>query len=143
MPRSPTPHPTDGELEILEILWERGSSPLGEICAALRERREVATTTVATMLKVMLGKKLVRRARATKGYRWSAAVSRDTAAEGLVGKLVDRVFAGSAGRLVAHMMEAGRLSDDDLDEVRRLLADAKIKRSGSGKPRPKQGRKRS
>lgn len=121
MPRSRTPHPTDGELEILQILWERGPSPLGEVRAALRKRREVAATTVATMLKVMLDKKLVRRARGSQGYQWSAAVSRDAAAEGLVGKLVDRVFAGSAGRLVAHMMEAGRLTADDLDEVRRML----------------------
>lgn len=121
MPRSRTPHPTDGELEILQVLWERGPSPLGEIRAALRRRREVAATTVATMLKVMLDKQLVRRAHAPQGYQWSAAVSRDAAAEGLIGKLVDRVFAGSAGRLVAHMMEAGRLTAEDLDEVRRLL----------------------
>jgi predicted transcriptional regulator len=124
-------------LEILEILWERGPAPLGEVCSALREGRDVATTTVATMLKVMHGKKLVRRTRSSQGYRWSAAVSRDAAAEGLIGKLVDRIFAGSAGRLVAHMMEAGRLSGDDLEQVRRLIAEAQAADQSPAKRRRK------
>ena len=59
MARPASSHPTDGELEILRVLWERGPSSLAEVCAALREEREVATTTVATMLRVMLDKNIV------------------------------------------------------------------------------------
>lgn len=139
MPRNPSTHPTDGELEILQILWEHGELPLGRIRAALREKREVAATTVATMLGVMRDKKLVRRARGREGYLWSAAVSRDAAAEGIVGKLIDRVFNGSAGRLVAHMMEAGRLQEDDLEEIRELLAREAERRPARTR---RQGRKR-
>ena len=50
MPRPPSTHPTDGELEILRVLWENGTSSLGAICETLRREREVAATTVATML---------------------------------------------------------------------------------------------
>src|SRR5215218_6918500 len=114
MPRPPSTHPTDGELEILRALWENGPSSLGAVCEALRRQRDVATTTVATMLKVMLEKGLVRRKQAVRGQQWSAAVTQSAAAKSMVGKLVDGVFDGSAGRLAAHLVEAGRLSDTKL-----------------------------
>jgi predicted transcriptional regulator len=121
MARPASAHPTDGELEILRVLWERGPSALGDVCAALRRDREVATTTVATMLRVMLDKGLVRRKRDARGNRWSAAVSHAAAADSLVGKLVDGVFDGSAQRLVAHLVEGGRISAQELAELRALV----------------------
>jgi predicted transcriptional regulator len=121
MPRPASQHPTDGELEILRALWERGASSLGEICEALRRERDVATTTVATMLKVMLDKGLVRRKRAVRGHQWSAAISQSAAAQSMVGKLVDGVFDGSASRLVAHLVEDGKLSAKELAELRALI----------------------
>ncbi len=121
MPRPPNLHPTDGELEILRVLWERGTSPLGTICEALRRERDVATTTVATMLRVMLDKGLVRRKQAARGQQWSAAVTQAAAAKSMVGKLVDNVFDGSASRLAAHLVEAGQLSPAELTELRKLI----------------------
>lgn len=121
MPRPPSQHPTDGELEILRVLWERGPSSLSEICESLRQGREVATTTVATMLRLMLDKSLVRRKPATRGHQWSAAVTQNATASSMVGKLVDGVFDGSAGRLAVHLVEAGQLSADELSELRKLI----------------------
>jgi predicted transcriptional regulator len=121
MPRPTTTHPTDGELEILDVLWRGGPLLLGDVCAALRENRDVATTTVATMLRVMHEKKLVRRRKGKGGYEWTAAVTPADAARGMIGKLVDRVFDGSALRLAAHLVEAGQLSDDELQDLRSLI----------------------
>jgi BlaI family transcriptional regulator, penicillinase repressor len=121
MARPPSTHPTDGELEILRVLWLRGPSSLGEICEAMRRERDVATTTVATMLRVMLDKRLVRRKQAARGHQWSAAVTQAAAARSMVGKLVDGIFDGSASRLVTHLVEAGQLSDKDLAELRTLI----------------------
>jgi predicted transcriptional regulator len=121
MARPANPHPTDGELEILRVLWGRGAATLGEICESLRRERRVATTTVATMLSVMLDKGLVRRKRATRGHQWSAAVTHEAAAKGMIGKLVDNVFDGSAGRLVSHLVEGGKLSADELAELGKLI----------------------
>ena len=121
MPRPPSLHPTDGELEILRALWENGASTLGSVCETLRRERDVATTTVATMLRVMLDKGLVRRKQAARGQQWSAAVTQAAAAKSMVGKLVDGVFDGSAGRLAAHLVEAGGLSDTELNELRKLI----------------------
>ena len=114
MSRPPSQHPTDGELEILRALWERGPSSLSEICESLRRGRDVATTTVATMLRVMLDKGLVRRKPARRGHQWSAAVTQTAAARSMVGKLIDGVFDGSASRLAVHLVEAGQLSSDEL-----------------------------
>jgi len=121
MARPANPHPTDGELEILRVLWERESASLGEVCEALRRERQVATTTVATMLGVMLDKGLVRRKKAARGNQWSAAVTHAAAAKGMVGKLVDAVFDGSASRLVSHLVEGGKLSEGELAELRQLI----------------------
>jgi predicted transcriptional regulator len=131
MPRPPSLHPTDGELEILRVLWEQGSSALGTICEALRRQREVATTTVATMLRVMLDKGLVRRKQAARGQQWSAAITQNAAAKSMVGKLVDGVFDGSAGRLAAHLVEGGQLSAEELSELRKLIETSQTSRKGA------------
>ena len=123
MARSPSTHPTDGELELLQILWQAGPCSLGQICAALRLRRPIATTTVATILKVMLDKRLVHRKNTPQGYLWSAKTTRHGAASGMIRKLVDLVFDGSAQRLVAHLLESGELDDQQRRELRKMIGE--------------------
>jgi len=131
MARPASQHPTDGELEILRVLWERGPSTLGQVCDSLRRERDVATTTVATMLRVMLDKQLVRRKPAGRGHQWSAVVTQSAAARSMVGKLVDAVFDGSASQLVAHLVERGQLSARELAELRELIDTTKVSRKGA------------
>jgi predicted transcriptional regulator len=132
MARSASKHPTDVELQILRVLWERGPSSLGEVCETLRRERDVATTTVATMLRVMFDKGLVQRKPADRGHSWSAAVTQAAAARSMVGKLVDGIFNGSAGRLAAHLVEAGNLSEAELRELRQLIDSSANKVSHKG-----------
>lgn len=133
MPRTPSSQPTDGELEILNVLWDQGPSELGAIHAAMNEHRQVALTTVATMLNVMLGKGLVSRKKRGRAYAWSPRLSHTRAARGLVGKVIDGVFDGSAQRLVAHLLEDQKLTDAERNEILRLLQDAQSSRKGSTK----------
>lgn len=121
MARPASTQPTDGELEILKVLWETGPTGLGKVHAALQEQRSVAMTTVATMLKTMLTKGLVERREGPRGLLWSAKLSRQTAASGLIGKLVQHVFDGSARRLVAHLIQDGQLDDRERQEIVALL----------------------
>ena len=121
MARPPSAHPTDAELEILKVLWDAGPSELGQITAALNRERTVATTTVATTLKVMMQKGWVDRSQGPQSYLWAARVGRAEATSGLLRKLLDRAFDGSAGRLVARLVEDGALTPRDRDEIRRLL----------------------
>jgi predicted transcriptional regulator len=121
MARQPSTQPTDAELEILKILWERGPCGLGQVHAVIENRRKVALTTIATTLKTMLDKGSVGREDGPRGYVWSAAASRGSTTTSLVGKLVQHVFDGSARRLVAHLIQAGELDDFDRAEIRALL----------------------
>jgi BlaI family penicillinase repressor len=132
MARTASLHPTDGELEILRVLWAAGPSALSSVCESLREEREVATTTVATMLRLMQDKGLVKRQGAGRGALWAAAVTHKKAARGMVRKLVDGVFDGSADRLVTHLVEGDQLSQSQLVELRQLI-DARSKKSHSTK----------
>src|SRR6516165_9711678 len=137
MARTPGTQPTDGELEILNVLWSAGRSDLGTLRAILQQKRPVATTTIATMLKLMRDKGLIDRADGPRGYIWSARITRNAARAGLIGRLVDLAFEGSARGLVAHMLEAGKLSAQDRREIRRLLDD------GERKSRARKGETRS
>lgn len=127
MARPPSRQPTEGELEILHVLWDSGPSELGTVRLALQKNRVVATTTIATMLKLMETKGLVQRMGAVEGGRgllWTAKVSKKTAQAGLLQRLLDLAFEGSAHRLVSHMLEDDALSDGDRAAIRTLLEEA-------------------
>lgn len=121
MPRAPSPHPTDVELEILQALWNHGPCSLSVLCETLRAEREVAATTVATMLRVMSDKQLVKRTGSGRGATWDAAVSQHRTEQGMVRTMVDRLFDGAADRLAAHLVEGGQLNPAQLAELRQLI----------------------
>ena len=121
MARPSSTQPTDGELRILQVLWEAGPAELGKVCSALRRSRPVATTTVATMLKVMREKGLVKRSQGPRGYLWSATAGEKVTTKGLLRKLLDTAFEGSAQRLVAHLLEDGKLSRADRAQIQQML----------------------
>ncbi|NOZ40703.1 MAG: BlaI/MecI/CopY family transcriptional regulator [Planctomycetes bacterium] len=137
MARPPSVHPTDGELEILRVLWANGPTALSVVCETLRQQREVATTTIATMLKVMREKGLVQRLGSGRGAQWTATITQKRAAKKMVSKLVDHVFDGSADLLAAHLIEGGQLSREQLVELRDL-----IDQRSSEKSMAKKGAKR-
>jgi predicted transcriptional regulator len=136
MARPASALPTDGELAILRVLWGSGPATLGTLCAALTQERPVAKTTVATMLKVMLTKGLVRRTEGPRGYLWSAVISHQAAAASLLHKVLERLFDGSAGRLVAHLIENGKISNKDRAEILRLLAQGRDAKPPHKEPSP-------
>ena len=105
------------QLAIMRILWQQGEATVAEVHSRLLEERGLAPTTVATMLKVMLEKGLVERVRGERHYRWSARVSQDNATSGLLRQLIDAAFDGSAKRMVAHLMEHGKIGDKERREI--------------------------
>src|SRR4029078_1589878 len=98
---------------------------------ASREARAVAPPTVATSLRVMLDKNLVKRKPARRGHQWSAVVTQNAAAHSMVGKLIDGVFHGSPGRLAVHLVEAVKLSTNELAELRELIDSNRASRKGA------------
>ena len=96
MARRPSTHPTDAELEVLQILWKTGPTGLNEIHSALNRQRGVAKTTVATLLGVMLKKKLVRRTGGVRDYVWSAAADRTDIIDSRTGDIPGGALPGAA-----------------------------------------------
>jgi BlaI family penicillinase repressor len=120
-PRPPAPLPTDAELRILRVLWERGPSTVREVHDRLNVERETGYTTVLKFLQIMLEKGLVERDDAQRTHVYRAAVEPDETRRELVEDLADRAFGGSAMRLVMQALSAKPASAEELAQVRRLL----------------------
>jgi BlaI family transcriptional regulator, penicillinase repressor len=121
--------PTDAELAILRVLWTRGPSTVREVAADMG--REGAYTTVLKLLQIMTDKGLVRRDEAARTHVYEAAFSEGETQKQLVGDLLTRVFDGAAGQLVLRALEDGKVSRQELVEIRKLLDSAERKKGRS------------
>jgi predicted transcriptional regulator len=122
MPRPSSKHPTELELEILKVLWADGPSSVRQIQAALAPERDLAYTTVMTMLTIMANKGYVRRAKAGPGYVYRAHIKQGEASSGMLQDLIDRLFGGSTAAVMQHLLETSDLDAEELKELRQLVA---------------------
>lgn len=122
------PRPTDAELEILRVLWERGPSTVRQVHEALASSRETGYTTTLKLMQIMADKGLVTRDESSRTHVYGARVPRDVTQRQLVRDLLDRAFGGSAGRLVLQALSAVPPSREELAEIQRLIARYKERR---------------
>ena len=111
--------PTDAELAILRVLWLRGPSTVREVFDALGG--EGAYTTTLKLLQIMTDKRLVRRDDRERTHVYEAAFSEHQTQKQIVTDLLDRVFDGSAAKLVLQALEAGTATPGEIAEIRKLL----------------------
>jgi predicted transcriptional regulator len=109
------------ELELMKILWETGPATVQTVQARLAPERDLAYTTVQTMLNVLHKKGKVRRTLKERAYLYRPALTRAKAMRNAVGDIVDRMFGGSAEGLVLSLVEAERLTPERLAELARLV----------------------
>ena len=121
MARQISPLPTEGELEILRVLWSRGPSTVREVFRTLSQTRETGYTTVLKLMQIMTEKGLLRPDRSVRPQIFVPAQSEQQTQRRLVRHLVDRAFSGSAGNLVLQALSAKKASPEELQEIRRLL----------------------
>ena len=112
--------PTELELAILKVLWERGPSTVREVMEVLAEERSLGYTTVLKMLQVMTKKGLVAHS-GPRPYRYRTRSRRAATLKSLAGDLLDRAFDGSASQLLLHALEHKQACPDEIEEIRRLL----------------------
>lgn len=113
----------DLQLAILRALWTLGEAPVAEVHAALADRG-LALTTIATMLRKMEDKGLVSHRENGRQFLYRAKVDPDLVQKNLVGELVTRLFDGDPLALVSHLLRAGEIELDELDDLRRQVVDA-------------------
>ena len=121
MTKQPLQKPTASELEILRVLWERGPSTVRDVHEALREKKDLGYTTVLKLLQIMTEKRLVRRDESARTHVYAAACSQEQTERQLVTDLMNRVFGGSAARLVLQALAARKASPEELAEIRKLI----------------------
>jgi BlaI family penicillinase repressor len=122
MKKREIPRPTEGELELLGILWERGTATVRELFEAVNIKREVVYTGVLKLLQIMTEKGLVERDERERAHVYRAAVSQADTEARFLRELSERFFAGSAAQLALRALEMEKASDAELDAIRRLIA---------------------
>jgi predicted transcriptional regulator len=108
-------------MQIFRILWDLGPSPVREIHRRLEAAKGTNYSTTVKMLAVMLEKGLVTRDEKAQPHIYKAAITRDRAGKRLVRDLIDKVYNGSAHSLVLEALSAQRATQEERDEIRRLL----------------------
>jgi len=117
------PKPTDGELAILRVLWQRGPSTVRQVMEDLNRNQpgESGYTTILKLLQIMTEKGLVRRDEAERSHVYEAARAEEETQQQLVRHLLDRAFGGAAHKLVMQALAAQPAAAGELAEIRRLL----------------------
>ncbi len=121
MKRSKLPKPTETELGLLRVLWERGPSTVREVWERVAPVQRTGYTTVLKLLQIMFDKGLVTRDETQRSHVYAARMSQEATQRQVVGHLLDRVFAGSAHKLVMQALAVKRASAAELDQIRNLL----------------------
>jgi len=121
MKKPALPRPTDSELGILCVLWQRGPSTVRQVMDELNRLQTTGYTTVLKLLQIMTEKGLVRREEDGRQHIYEPTVSEEQTQRQLLGDLLDRAFNGSAQKLVMQALAAKPASAAELAEIRRLL----------------------
>ena len=125
MSRMSTPRPTDAELAILRILWDRGPSTVRQVLERMTADRQPGYTTALKLLQIMTEKGLVDRDERDRTHIYRARLSEETTQRQLVRDLVDRAFGGSAGKLVMQALATRRASVEELKSIRQAIDEAR------------------
>jgi predicted transcriptional regulator len=117
----PTMKPTDAELAILRVLWERGPSTVRAVTNSLNRDRVTGYTTALKLLQIMLDKGLVARDESERTHIYRAKSSEEKTQKQLVADLLNRAFGGSAQKMVMQALSANKASKEELAEIQKLI----------------------
>ena len=121
MARPTSRHPTELELEILKILWREGPLSGRGIRDALAETRDLAYTSVMTIMRIMTEKKYARRKKVGGNFIYHARVAEKTVTQRMLRDIVDRVFGGSAAAVMLNLLQTADLDEQELKQLRRIV----------------------
>ena len=128
MSKSSLPRPTDAELAILRVLWDRGPSTVRQVHDVLARDRQGAYTTSLKLLQIMIEKGLVDRDERDRTHIYRARLSEELTQRQLVRDLLDRAFGGSSTKLVMQALAAKRASAEELQDIRKAIDTARNER---------------
>jgi predicted transcriptional regulator len=115
----------DLQLQIMKVLWERGEGTVTDVHSAVGSERNLAYTTVATMLRKMEARGLVKHRVEGRSFFYRAAVAAEAVSTGMADHLLDRVFEGSLADMVHHLLSTRDVSREELSALEKLIAERK------------------
>jgi predicted transcriptional regulator len=113
--------PTDSELEILQVLWDKNEATVREVHEALSQTKDCGYTTTLKLMQIMFEKGLVLRDDSSRTHIYSPNVSREKTQKQLVDKMVNSLFSGSHSQLVMQALGSHTPSNKELEEIQQLL----------------------
>ena len=122
MARPASKHPTELELEILKVLWRDGPATVRQVRDALAGFRDLAATSVTTIMNIMVEKGYLARRKAGASFAYRARVTEKATTRRMLRDLLDRAFDGSAAALMVNLVEAADLDADEIARLKALLA---------------------
>ena len=115
--------PTGSELEILQVLWERGPSTVREVHEQLNAKRPMGYTGVLKLMQIMTAKGAVRRNEEQRAHVYEAVEPAEKTKQQFALDVLERVFDGSASELMMHALAGHKATKEEMEELRRLLKD--------------------
>lgn len=113
--------PTESEMEILQVLWERGASTVREVHDILSQKKDSGYTTTLKLMQIMNEKGLLNRNDDAKSHIYTAAVKKETVQKQVVSKMINGLFKGSSAKLVMHALGNHRASKEEIVEIKKYL----------------------
>src|SRR5262252_8117250 len=126
--KSAKPLLTDQELEIMKIIWTRGTATVRDVYEELLTRRKIAYTTVMTMMGILEQKGHLKKSADERAYVYTPAQPQREVVGNMVHDFLKRVFNGSAKPLLIQLVEDEKVSPDEIDEITELLKDKRRKK---------------
>src|SRR4249919_2322153 len=117
--------PTESELEILQVLWQKGKATVREVHEELSRTKDSGYTTTLKLMQIMFEKGIVSRDDSAKTHIYQPIVTREKTQRHLVGKMIDTLFSGSSAQLVMQALGNSKASKQELDDIQRMLDDLK------------------
>ena len=120
--------PTESELEILGVLWQRGLASVREVHEELARNKDVGYTTTLKLMQIMFEKTLVTRDDSSKTHIYKPAVTREKTQKQFLNKMIDSLFAGSSTDLVMQALGNKNTSEEELDRINVLIQELKLRK---------------
>lgn len=129
--------PTESEMEILQVLWEKGDSTVREVHEILTTKKEAGYTTTLKLMQIMHDKGLLNRNDDARSHIYSAVVKKESMQKQVVNKMINGMFKGSSAKLIMHALGNHRASKEELAEIKKYLDELENENDAKEKINPK------
>jgi len=121
MPRKKSPHFTDAELRLMDVLWDKGSATVTDVLEGLKAEPALAYSTVITTLRILEKKGYISHIKEGRAFTWKPLIGRHEARQSAISHLLQRLFEGKPELLVTSLFEDRTIGAEELERLRNLI----------------------